>query len=123
MYSVEKEFSFEAGHCLIHHNGKCSQPHGHSYRFIVMLSSSTLIKDGPQKNMIIDFYVLDGIVNPLIEEHLDHKWLNDSLQTDSPSVEYIAKWIFDYLEPLLTGLNAIKVYETPTCSATYSKHT
>ena len=69
--------------------------------------------------MVIDFFDIDSVVNPLIEKHLDHKWLNDSLATDSPSVEFIAKWIFDYLSPLLSGLHAIKVYETPTCSATY----
>lgn len=119
MYTIEREFSFEAGHCLVHHNGKCSSPHGHSYRFIVFIQGDELIKQGPQKNMIIDFYNLEAIVYPMIEDFLDHKWLNDSLMTDSPSVEFIAKWIFDHLNPLLSGLHAIKVYETPTCSAIY----
>lgn len=122
MYLVEKEFSFEAGHCLVHHDGKCSSPHGHSYVFIVTLAGHQLIQDGPQKNMIIDFYTLDAAIAPMIEDYLDHKWLNDSLGTDSPSVEFIAKWIYDHLKPTLKNLRSVKVFETPTCSATYTPY-
>lgn len=121
MFEVEKRFHFEAGHVLVHHNGRCSTPHGHSYVLQVVIRSETLIPSGPKKNMVIDFYTISDVVKPMIFDYLDHKWLNDSLQTDSPSAEFIAKWIFDYLENKLPGLYSITIFETSSASATYRK--
>ena len=120
-FEIEHSFPFEAGHVLIHHNGKCSSPHGHSYVVKVKIVASELIDSGPQKNMVLDFYTISSIVGEMIELFLDHKWLNDSLGTDSPSAEFIAHWIFKYLEPKLKGLHSITLFETPTTSATYKK--
>lgn len=121
MFEIEKKFRFEAGHQLVHHNGLCKEPHGHSYLFIVTLLSDRLISSGPKKNMVIDFFDLADIVKPMIEEYLDHKWLNDSLNTDSPTAEFIAKWIFDYLAPKLEGLHAITLYETESSKVVYKR--
>ncbi len=121
MFELEKSFSFEAGHILTHHDGKCSQPHGHSYQLTIHVQSAQLISKGPKCNMVLDFYDISKIVKPLIENYLDHKWLNDSLHTDSPTVEFIAKWIFDYLDPLLPGLQAVSLYETTSSKVTYKR--
>ena len=120
MFKVEKIFRFEAGHCLEHHDGECREPHGHSYKLLVTLKKESLIASGPKTNMVIDFNDVSQIVKPMVNSFLDHKWLNDTLKTDSPTAEYIAKWVFDHLKPKLPDLAAITVYETDTSKATYS---
>lgn len=121
MFELEKKFTFEAGHVLKHHDGKCSHPHGHSYMLLVHLRSENLIQSGSKKNMVIDFQDISAIVKPMIKEYFDHKWINDTLNTDSPTAEFIAKWIFDYLEPHLNGLYAVTLYETATSKVSYRK--
>ncbi len=121
MFELEKSFSFEAGHVLLNHDGKCSIPHGHSYQLIVHLATPHLIATGPKKNMVIDFQDVNTIVKPMIDQYFDHKWLNDSLNNDTPTAEFIAKWIFDYLEPLLPGLYAVTIYETATSKVMYRR--
>lgn len=121
MFEVEKTFYFEAGHQLIHHDGKCKEPHGHSYVLTVTLRKAQLIESGAKKNMLLDFSEISALLHPMIEKYFDHKWLNDTLATDSPTVEYIAKWIFDYLKPFLPDLEVITLHETATCKARYSE--
>ncbi len=121
MFEIEKIFRFEAGHSLVHHDGKCKDPHGHSYQLIVHLTSPTLTAEGSKKNMVIDFSDISAVVKPMIDKYFDHKWMNESLGTDSPTVEYMAKWIFDYLIPHLPLLTAVTLYETATSKATYRK--
>lgn len=121
MFELEKTFSFEAGHSLSHHDGKCRGPHGHSYILTVRLRTEQLIHTGPKTNMVCDFYDISNIVKPMIVTYLDHKWLNDTLQSDSPTVEFISKWIYDYLEPFIPMLSAVTVYETATSKVTYSR--
>lgn len=119
MYEIEKIFHFEAGHVLTHHDGKCRVPHGHSYALTVKLRFETLVSSGPKTNMGIDFQEISDIVKPMIEEFLDHRWLNDTLGTDSPTAELIAKWIYDYLAPKLPNLHAISLNETASSRVTY----
>lgn len=119
MFEIEKTFHFEAGHVLTQHDGKCSFPHGHSYVLQVVLRSKTLIESGPKTNMLIDFSDLSATVKPMIETYFDHCWLNDTLQSQSPTVEFIAKWIYKFLKPHLPQLYAITLYETATSRATY----
>lgn len=121
MFEIQETFSFEAGHVLKHHDGRCKDPHGHSYVLIVHVSGKELINSGPKTNMIIDFYDIINVVKPMIDKYFDHKWLNDTLISDSVTVEYMAKWIFDYLEKKIKGLSAITVCETPTSRVTYRK--
>lgn len=119
MYEIEKIFRFEAGHQLMHHDGHCKDPHGHSYRLIVTLRADSLISKGHKTNMVIDFYDISNVVKPMIVEYLDHKWLNDTLETDSPTAEYIAQWIYHHLEPKLPLLHSITIFETETSKVTY----
>lgn len=119
MYEIEKTFRFEAGHVLTKHDGKCAVPHGHSYVLQLALRSERLVESGPKTNMLIDFHDLDRMVKPMIEEYLDHRWLNDTLNSDSPTVEFIAKWIYDFLKPKLPMLKTVTLYETASSKATY----
>jgi 6-pyruvoyltetrahydropterin/6-carboxytetrahydropterin synthase len=119
MFEISKEFHFEAGHRLCHHDGKCHAPHGHSYILRVHLAGDELIQSGPKTNMLVDFSDVTAIVKPMIERYFDHHWLNDSLATDSPTVEFIARWIFEYLKPSVPFLVAVTLHETATAYVTY----
>jgi 6-pyruvoyltetrahydropterin/6-carboxytetrahydropterin synthase len=120
-FEVEKIFSFEAGHLLDHHDGKCRHPHGHSYVLKVRLRTDALVKEGPQKNMVVDFSLISDIVKPMIKTYFDHQWLNTTLECDSPTAEYIAFWVYNYLEPLIPSLYSVTICETPSASATYTR--
>lgn len=122
MYEIEKIFSFEAGHIHAYHEGSCSRPHGHSYKLKIRLRHDQLIESGPQKKMIMDFQALSAIVRPMIEKYFDHHWLNDTLQCDTPTAEFIAYWIFSYLESKIPYLYSVTISETETSSATYYKN-
>ena|ERR1700722_12021940 len=119
MFELEKTFHFEAGHCLVHHDGKCRQPHGHSYVLTVHLRREQLIATGPKRNMLMDFYDVSAVVKPMLEEYLDHHWLNETLGNDSTSAEFIAKWVYDYLKPKLPELFAVSLYETQSAKVIY----
>ena len=63
-----------AGHRLLHHEGKCSRPHGHNYEIVVDITG-TLGEEG---------WVVDkGAVTDVIEEW-DHRFL---LERGDPLVE------------------------------------
>lgn len=121
MFELEKIFHFEAGHVLEYHDGKCRGPHGHSYTLTVKIRSDTLIQSGPKMNMVQDFSDISDIVRPMIVEYLDHKWLNDSIKTKTPTTEVLVKWIYDYLEPLLPNLASVSLSETASSKVTYSR--
>lgn len=119
MFEVEKVFSFEAGHILEHHDGKCAKPHGHSYRVGVAVRCESLHEEGPKRGMAVDFQEIRDIVTPMIDRYFDHKWLNETLCVASPTAEFIAEWIFHHLEPKIPGLYRITVWETANCQASY----
>jgi 6-pyruvoyltetrahydropterin/6-carboxytetrahydropterin synthase len=121
MFEVEKLFSFEAGHTLHHHDGKCAKPHGHSYTLKVAVRSPDLIAKGPKTGMAVDFGQISDVVRPMLTTYFDHHWLNDTLHTDSPTAESIAKWIFDFLEPKLPGLYRVTIGETATSLASFTR--
>jgi 6-pyruvoyltetrahydropterin/6-carboxytetrahydropterin synthase len=66
---IAKEFSWEMGHRLPEHFGKCKNIHGHSYKMIVELEG-----DVDQNGMVLDYFDLKKIINPIVEE-LDHAFL------------------------------------------------
>ena len=121
MFELYKRFRFEAAHVLKHHNGKCGRPHGHSYELIVYLRSNTLCAEGSSTNMVIDFSDISAMVEPMIEQYLDHHWLNDTLQCESPTAEFIAQWIYQHLKPNIPLLDRVTLSETPSSSVTYSE--
>jgi len=63
---IAKEFTWEMGHRLTFHKGKCKNLHGHSYKCVIEINGT------PDSNgMVLDYYDLSKIVNPIIDE-LDH---------------------------------------------------
>jgi 6-pyruvoyltetrahydropterin/6-carboxytetrahydropterin synthase len=111
---IRKQFTFEAAHVLPHHLGKCSRPHGHSYRLDVEIEGP-LQESGPTAGMVEDFETLAAVVNREVIEALDHRSLNDVIA--NPTSELIAFWIWERLAPLLPGLNEVVLWETTTACA------
>lgn len=117
-----KEFRFEAAHRLPHHDGKCRRLHGHSWVGRVYVKGEKLILDGSKAGMLIDYGDLQNYMQPLLDDFLDHYYLNESLNLENPTSELIAKWIYEKLEVLgLPGLMAVEIRETCTSGARYTK--
>ncbi|MEI6531481.1 MAG: 6-carboxytetrahydropterin synthase QueD [Chlamydiota bacterium] len=121
MFEIEKRFTFHAAHQLKHHDGVCHRLHGHSYELIVRLKSEVLHTSGPQTNMVVDFALLKNEVQAMIDEYLDHRFLNETLETDSPTAEFIAEWIYKKLKISILRLSSISIFETASSSVTYSE--
>lgn len=144
MYSIEKTVSWEMGHRLKDHPGKCANLHGHSYKALFQFSSEEL----NTQNMVFDFYHFAAI-KEYIDKYLDHAFMFNScdpvcnavLSVESvvsklffapcePTAEYIArllygtafKWLKDQKEKFenVVELDSVTVWETASCSATYS---
>lgn len=66
---IAKEFTWEMGHRLPFHSGKCKNLHGHSYKCSIELTGD------PDKNgMVMDYYDLKKVVEPILDE-LDHSFM------------------------------------------------
>jgi 6-pyruvoyltetrahydropterin/6-carboxytetrahydropterin synthase len=118
---VGKEFRFEAAHELPHHDGKCARLHGHSWRGVVYISG-TILHDGAKSGMVMDYGDIKQFLQPLLDEYLDHHFLNKTTGLESPTSEEIARWIFEQLERRgLPGLVAVKIDETCTSTCLYAR--
>lgn len=111
-----KEFAFEAAHRLprVPEGHKCGRLHGHSFRVTVHVEGPV----DPQLGWVVDFGDVKAVVAPVIDE-LDHQYLNDLPGLDNPTSEVLAQWLWQRLEPQLSGLSAITVKETCTSGCTY----
>lgn len=123
MFEIEKSFYFESAHTLTHHDGKCQHLHGHSYTLQVILASNKLISSGAKTNMVLDFDDISKLVKPMIKKYFDHHYLNETLNTDSPTSEFIAQWIYHHLKPSLPTLHSITIKETVNSRVTYCPKT
>ena len=131
MYTITKEFSFEAAHRLLGHP-KCGRLHGHSYRVIVELQAQDLT-DG----MVRDYAELD-IIKKFIDSGLDHRYIvskelvsaNDPYYLANPdearvfgiqrsTAEEMAKMMYTIFKVNYPELTAVTVCETSKTSATY----
>ena len=70
---ITKQFTFETGHALYGHDGKCKNIHGHSYKLSVTIFGKPLADSKSSKfGMIMDFSDLKKIVKEEIVNPLDH---------------------------------------------------
>lgn len=122
MFRLGKTFSFEASHQLPHHDGKCANLHGHSWRFTVVFEGDLLQREGSETGMLLDYSRISAIVKPLIAEYLDHRHLNNLLL--NPTSEALAVWLYDHIATelphgLLALLHSVIVHETCTSECEY----
>ena len=141
MMKITKTFSFDMAHMLDHHDGKCKNLHGHTYKLEVEISGD-LILGGAKDGMVIDFADLKTIVKKLVVEPFDHAFIYHiesareceiaamlegwQLKTlpmaKRTTAENMAQYMFDLLrnEGRL-NVSALRLWETPTsyceCSA------
>jgi len=119
MWTLTKKFSFEASHQLTHHDGPCARLHGHSYHGHVEVRGDHLQGSGPKLGMVLDYGDISKVLKPAIAA-LDHQHLNDILDTNGPTAEVIAKWLFEVLAPNIPGLSAVVIEETDSSSCRYT---
>jgi 6-pyruvoyltetrahydropterin/6-carboxytetrahydropterin synthase len=80
---IAKEFRWEMGHRLPEHFGLCKNIHGHSYKMIVEFEGEL-----DKNQMVIDYYDIEKIVNPIIEK-LDHSFMVN--KDDKIVLEFLEK--------------------------------
>ena len=124
--TVSRKAHFNAAHRL--HNpllssednlatfGKCNNPYyrGHNYELIVSVTGEVDHKTG----YLIDMKVLSDLIKMKVEDHLDHKNLNEQVEEFkelNPTAEHIAFVIWNRLKPELGDHLELSVtlYETP----------
>lgn len=131
MYLVTKRIDFCYGHRLLDYDGVCKHPHGHNALVEVDVRTDSL--DG--RNMVVDFSDIKRIVKGWIDRELDHKMIlrhDDPLVKplqalgepiyildSNPTVERIARLIFDQARESGLNIIAVRVWETPTSIAEY----
>jgi 6-pyruvoyltetrahydropterin/6-carboxytetrahydropterin synthase len=135
MMRLSQKFEFSACHRL--HNpklsdavnrrtfGKCNNPlgHGHNYELQVTLTGSP-----GESGLLVDIPDFERTVAQTVIERFDHKNLNEEVPEFReliPSVENIAKVIYDLLKPRLQSdhahLATVTVWETPKTWCEYSE--
>lgn len=116
--TITKAYSFSASHMLPNHRGKCSNLHGHNYEVVIGVKSSELEVSGSSEGMVLDYFDLDEIVEPIIDQ-LDHHHLNDILH-NVPTAENLVVWLAGKLDTRVwrrVSLQSVEVRETPKTSA------
>jgi 6-pyruvoyltetrahydropterin/6-carboxytetrahydropterin synthase len=132
MYSVTKRIDFCYGHRLLDYEGVCKHPHGHNAVVEIEIQAATL----DPRNMVTDFSDIKRVMKAWIDRELDHKMilraddpLTEVLQDmgepvfvvdSNPTVERIARLLFDVSREQGLSVTRITVWETPTSWATYS---
>lgn len=116
MFEVMVEKHFAAAHHLLNYRGKCENPHGHNYVVQVWAKKDTLDK----ANIAFDFTVLKGELKQIVDS-LDHTDLNErpDFNGESPSAEFIARYIYKRIKLVVPELTKVCVFETPTQCAVY----
>ena len=113
-FKLEKMFRFEAAHQLTQHDGKCRRLHGHSWVVRLVLEGNALATDGPKRGMLVDYGDVSAAMKPVLEEKLDHHYLNETLPGIYPTSEQLAFWLYHTLKPSLPLLSAVIIEETCT---------
>ena len=132
MYSVTKRIDFCYGHRLLDYDGPCRHPHGHNAVAEIEVTSAKL----DAQNMVVDFTVLKAQIKGWIDRELDHRMIlrqDDPLVAalrslgepvhlleSNPTVERIARLIFETVTAFGFVVRRVTVWETPTSSATYT---
>jgi 6-pyruvoyltetrahydropterin/6-carboxytetrahydropterin synthase len=132
MYLVTKRIEFCYGHRLLDYDGICKHPHGHNAVAEIDVRTDQL----DSRNMVADFSDIKRLVKGWIDRELDHKMIlrqDDPLVgplralgepmyllESNPTVERIARLIFEKTHELGFHVVSVRVWETPSSFAAYS---
>jgi 6-pyruvoyltetrahydropterin/6-carboxytetrahydropterin synthase len=131
MHEIYLETTFDAGHRVVGHKGKCANLHGHTYRVQILAESNALVGPG----FVVDFGDLKDVVNEwdhkllLWEEDRVHHLFPTLLDLEregvlllpfNPTAESMAEYLAKRLvhKFVLTSCQ-VTVWETPKASASY----
>jgi 6-pyruvoyltetrahydropterin/6-carboxytetrahydropterin synthase len=133
MYSVTKKIEFCYGHRLLDYDGMCKHPHGHNAVAEIEIQADSL----DARNMVADFGDIKRVVKGWVDRELDHRMilrrddpLVQCLQSlgepvylveSNPTVERIARLVYDISREQGLPVVRVTVWETPTSWATYSE--
>lgn len=110
MFTISKEFHFDAAHSLPHlpETHKCHHLHGHTYKLVVFVTGA------PRNQWVQDYAEIADAVRPVVAM-LDHKNLDEVLGCVT-TAENICSWVWMQLQPKLPLLYRVDIHETPgTC--------
>lgn len=144
---ITKFIEIDMAHRVPNHKSKCQNLHGHRYRIEVGVDDKLIsVKGDSSEGMVIDFSDLKAIMMEKIDAIYDHnsifyeldlfgqrvKELSQGLNSQKkeiilvsfiPTAENLAEHWFNIInEPLKQKgikLKFVRVYETPTSTATY----
>ena len=126
MTTVTKTVKFDAAHVLTDHQGLCRNLHGHTYRVDVSVATEA------DDDMVIDFKELKGILAEVICDRFDHSFIYNTGSVGESEIaavvekhgmrtvaipfrstcENLAKMFYNELKGRVSGLSAVKVWET-----------
>lgn len=135
MITITRQFSWDMGHRVTNHAGKCKNLHGHRYTALFTVTGEINTDPSASDNgMVVDFSEMKTRLNEIIET-LDHGfmiWKNDCLcdmllRTETkiiavdfvPTAENIALYLLRTGQAALIDLRLtnVRVFETPNCYA------
>ncbi|OGH98114.1 MAG: 6-carboxytetrahydropterin synthase QueD [Candidatus Melainabacteria bacterium RIFOXYA12_FULL_32_12] len=116
MFEVKVEDHFSAAHHLLNYEGECENQHGHNWKVEAYVQSEILDKS----NILMDFKVLKKSLGQVLKK-LDHRDINEleEFKGQSPSSEYIARYIYKELKKEIPQLTKVSVWETERARASY----
>ncbi len=142
---ITKEIEIDMGHRIPNHTSKCKNFHGHRYKIEVGVDDKVITKKkSSSEGMVIDFGDLKTIMMDVLDKDYDHgmviymrdpywKFFSDLKFTGMkiqmvkfiPTAENLAKHWYQLMKIQLKEKNIkikhVKVWETPTSTATYEK--
>lgn len=124
---ISYEMTFDAGHRIVGHKGKCARLHGHTYKVSIFAAGSV-----HEPGFVVDFGDLKDIVNewdhrmllwnqdPLYDPESEHFWTDEGVVflTFNPTAEHMAQHLAEriYEEFGLISI-IVELWETPKCMA------
>lgn len=110
MFRITKEFHFSASHqlCQLPADHQCARLHGHNYVVVVELAAAELNAFG----FVRDYQELAPF-KQYVDDHFDHRHLNEVLGHDAVTAERLALHFFDWCVARWPETVAVKVSETP----------
>jgi 6-pyruvoyltetrahydropterin/6-carboxytetrahydropterin synthase len=123
VHEVSIEMEFSSAHALRGYRGKCENTHGHNYKVEVHVRGERLNEIG----LLVDFRDLKEATKRIVD-YLDHKNINDLAPFDvelNPSAENLAMFFFHEVGRQINDdrvkVHKVRVWETSTCSATFTE--
>lgn len=110
---LHTETTIDSCHHLVGYDGKCKNPHGHTWLVEIWFQGEPELKD--KVGILVDF----GIVKEL-KEWLDHKDLNEEISVN-PTAENLSEVIYNHLKEKVHEDIEIRVrlYETAVGKETW----